>query len=218
MKSVNKVRVLMVVALALIVGALTVASTQANAAGAMRQQAQIVWHPQSGSGPVAGAQMELVRNESGVSYNIQTHSLNPGHVYTVWFAVVNKPELCAVPYGCTPMDILTNAAVVDGDVVYAGGNIAGGSDLGGFGGHIAAGPLANSWFGNGFSNPMGGHIHLVLNDHGPKIPGMVSNMLHTYRGGCTDASLPGIFPATAFADGIPGPNTCRLYQLAVFAP
>jgi hypothetical protein len=30
------------------------------------------------------------------------------------------------------------------------------------------------------------------------------------------ASLVPFFPATAFADGDPGPNTCRLYQVAVF--
>ncbi len=41
-------------------------------------------------------------------------------------------------------------------------------------------------------------------------------MIRTYRTGCTDASLPAIFPPAAFADGTPGPNTCRLYQAAVF--
>ena len=61
-------------------------------------------------------------------------------------------------------------------------------------------------------------IHLVVNDHGPAIPGMVDEMLHTYRGGCTDDSLPPPFPATAKSDGAPGPNTCRLYQSATFQP
>jgi ubiquinone/menaquinone biosynthesis C-methylase UbiE len=41
-------------------------------------------------------------------------------------------------------------------------------------------------------------------------------MIRTYRAGCTDASLPAIFPASAKGDGQPGPNTCRLWQLAVF--
>lgn len=43
-------------------------------------------------------------------------------------------------------------------------------------------------------------------------------MIGTYRAGCTDASLPAFVPATAFADGTPGPNTCRLCQTAVLAP
>ena len=41
-------------------------------------------------------------------------------------------------------------------------------------------------------------------------------MIQTYRAGCTDASLPGIFPPTAKSDGEPGPNSCQLYQVAVF--
>jgi hypothetical protein len=42
-------------------------------------------------------------------------------------------------------------------------------------------------------------------------------MIQTYRAGCTDSSIPGIFPASARADGTPGPNTCQLYQMAAFA-
>jgi len=48
------------------------------------------------------------------------------------------------------------------------------------------------------------------------IPDLVANQISTFRGGCTDASLPPPFPATAKADGLPGPNTCRLYQFAIF--
>jgi hypothetical protein len=42
------------------------------------------------------------------------------------------------------------------------------------------------------------------------------DMTATYRAGCADAGLPEIFPETAKADGRPGPNTCQLYQSAVF--
>ena len=87
-----------------------------------------------------------------------------------------------------------------------------------FSGSLPAGAWSNSWLGRGLISPYGAEIHLVLNDHGPAIPDILDNMLHSYRGGCTDASLPPFFPATAFADGIPGPNTCRLYQVAVFQP
>jgi hypothetical protein len=41
-------------------------------------------------------------------------------------------------------------------------------------------------------------------------------MLNTYRGGCSDESLPPPFPDTAKSDGEPGPNTCRLVQFTVF--
>ncbi len=57
----------------------------------------------------------------------------------------------------------------------------------------------------------------MINDHGPVIPSLMPEMIRTHRTGCTDEGLPSIFPESAFADGTPGPNTCRLYQVAVFA-
>ncbi len=60
-------------------------------------------------------------------------------------------------------------------------------------------------------------VHLVLNDHGPALPEFMPGMIQTYRGGCSDSSpFPPIFRPKALADGEPGPNTCRLTQVAVF--
>ena len=82
---------------------------------------------------------------------------------------------------------------------------------------MKTGPLPEGWIaGRGLENPLGADVHLVLNDHGPVLTEFMSEMIHTYRAGCTDASLPPIFPASAKADGTPGPNTCRLWQVAVF--
>jgi hypothetical protein len=50
------------------------------------------------------------------------------------------------------------------------------------------------------------------------IAGLEEEMVSTYRAGCTDASLPAFFPPSAFADGTPGHNTCRLWQTAIFLP
>lgn len=88
------------------------------------------------------------------------------------------------------------------------GIVVGGEGKGHFNGFLAIGDMPNSWFDNGYRNPQGAEIHIVINDHGPLIPDMAENMLNSYRGGCTDASLPPPFPATAKADGKPGPNTC----------
>lgn len=175
------------------------------------------WHPQSGEGQVAGASARLVRTGEGVTFTFNARELNPGHVYTIWFIVVNDPHACATA-PCTAADIILNPGGVDSDVTYGAGHVAGSSGQASFSGHISAGDLPGSWFGNGFSNPRGGEIHLTLNDHGPLIPHLADNMIHSYRGGCTGESLPQIFPETAFADGIPGPNECRLYQSAVFQP
>jgi hypothetical protein len=181
------------------------------------QRTTVNWHPQSGSGPVDGASAQLIRNDSGATFNFHARELNPGHVYTIWFIIVNYPAACATT-PCTGADFVLNSEAVKSDVVYGAGHVVGNSGRATFSGHIAAGELTNSWYGNGFTNPRGAEIHLTLNDHGPLIPELASDMLSSYRGGCTDESLPEIFPDTAFADGIPGPNTCRLYQGATFLP
>jgi hypothetical protein len=209
-------QVLVLVLLAVL--ALSVAGPRsAVAAPAEIEETTVNWHPQSGTGMVPGAWAKLVRTDSGATFTLNTNQLIPGHVYTVWFVIVNDPDACETT-PCTAADVILNSEGVNSDVVYGAGNIAGNSGKASFAGHISAGDLQNSWFSHGFTNPRGAEIHLTLNDHGPMIPGLVNNMLHSYRGGCTDESLPEIFPDTAFADGIPGPNTCRLYHSAIFLP
>jgi hypothetical protein len=215
----NKQRFLTVVALALLVGVLAAALTLPVAAKGPPdiQRVTVSWHAQSGSGIVPGAWAKLKRDDRGAKFLFHATQLKPGHVYTVWFVIVNDPTACATT-PCTAADIILNSEAVDSDVTYGAGRVAGNSGKASLSGRISAGVLSNSWFGNGFTNPRGAEIHLVLNDHGPVIPDLLSNMLTTYRGGCTTESLPAIFPPTAIADGIPGPNTCRLYQVAIFQP
>lgn len=179
-------------------------------------QSSVSWHAQSGTGPVEGAYATLNTNANGASFTFHATRLNPGHVYTVWFVAINAPENCATSPCTAAADVLGNTEGVQANITYGAGHVVGASGQATFAGFIPAGAMPDGWFDNGFSNPLGAEIHLVLNDHGPMIPGLVSNMLHTYRGGCTDASLPPPFPPTAKADGIPGPNTCRLYQVAIF--
>lgn len=181
------------------------------------QHSTVSWHPQSGTGMVSDASARLVRNDDGATFTFNAKELRPGHVYTIWYIIVNDPDACATS-PCTSADIILNSEGVDSDVTYGAGHVVGDSGQASFSGHLSAGDLPDSWFDNGFTNPRGAEIHLTLNDHGPLIPDLASNMIHSYRGGCTDESLPSIFPGTAFADGIPGPNTCRLYQVAIFQP
>jgi hypothetical protein len=189
----------------------------AAAARAERQWSPVMWHAQTGlSGPVGGgAAATLVRRDDGVSFSIATHGLRAGHAYTVWFVVLNNPSACqASP--CSGPDILLNPAT-DAQVTFGAGHVVGGSGRAGFGGSFRAGALEDGWLaGGGLYDPRGAQIQLVLNDHGPVLKGYMPGMISTYRAGCTDVSLPGIFPATARADGAPGPNACQLYQVAVF--
>jgi hypothetical protein len=178
------------------------------------------WHMQSGNvhgSPVgAGATAQLVRTAEGISFSIGTEQLRSGHAYTAWVVVVNNPAACTAS-PCSPQDILLNPAT-DGQITYGAGHVVGGSGEAGFGGALRQGPITGGWLPDqGLDDPLGAEVHLVLNDHGPVLPEFMPGMISTYRAGCTDASLPPIFPASAKADGTPGPNTCRLWQVVVFA-
>lgn len=187
----------------------------ADGSAAELQNADVYWHSNSGiSGIVDGAGARLVRTDNNVSASFKAKDLNPGNVYTLWWIIVNNPDACAA-FPCTAPEVLFNTDV-QADVTYGGGIVAGGSGKGTISSHLAVGDLANSWLGNGFQDARNSEIHLVVNDHGPKIPDQLGDMLHTYRGGCTNESLIYPFPATAKSDGIPGPNTCVLYQAAAF--
>lgn len=184
---------------------------------AQQQSSPMMWHPQTGlAGVVDGAAgATLVRRSDGVSFNLRTTGLRPGHAYTIWFVVLNNPAACnATP--CSAQDILQNPAT-DAQVTYGAGHVVGTSGRGGFAGSFRVGGIDGWLPGGRLVNPLGAEIQLVINDHGPKLSAFMPGMIQTYRAGCTDASLPGIFPASAKADGDPGPNACQLYQVAVFS-
>jgi hypothetical protein len=202
-------------ALALLLGLSTAGGV---AARADHQTAPVMWHPQTGlSGSVApDAQATLVRRSDGVSFSIRTQQLRPHHAYTVWFVAINNPSACAAT-PCSGPDIVLNPET-DSQVTYGAGHVSGGSGRAGFAGSFQAGAIEGWLPDGGLWDPMTAEIQLVLNDHGTMLPGYMPEMTHTYRAGCTDASIPPIFPDSAKADGTPGPNACQLYQVAVFQP
>ncbi len=178
------------------------------------------WHAQQTDlgnvGPVPQGTASIERTEDGFTYQVDAALLVPGNAYTLWVVVVDQPGACeGTP--CAGPDILLNEAT-DSQVGYGTGLVAPDSGRATFDGSVQIGEL-DGWYANRvFENPGTAEIHLVLNDHGPDIPEMRAEMISTYRGGCSDASpFPPPFPETALADGASGPNTCRLYQTAVFA-
>lgn len=183
-----------------------------------RSTAVVQWHAQQAmlgrSGVVDGAWAALVRTENGLAYQLHAAELTPGNAYTLWLVVVNDPAACAnVP--CTAADIFDPAT--DAQVRFAAGHVAGGAGRGTFAGAVQEGALTGWLPERTFADARGVEVHLVVNDHGPMLPEHMPGMIRTYRGGCSDASpFPPIFPPTALADGEPGPNTCRLYQAAIF--
>ena len=164
---------------------------------------------------IDGSQAMLVSNEDGIFGHVVTDGLEDGHVYTLWVVMINNPSACEA-FPCTAPEILGNSDELQSEVTWGDGIIVSDEGRAEFTAYVPAGEVQEAWFGNGLTNPTGAEVHLIINDHGELIPDMAANMLNTYRGGCTDDSLPPPFPDTAKADGEAGPNACALVQAAIF--
>ncbi|MBV7338788.1 hypothetical protein KFU94_63330 [Chloroflexi bacterium TSY] len=174
-------------------------------------------HPARGDIEVVrGASSALMTDADSATFTVNATELVPGNVYTAWAAIVNKPELCASSPCTGPADILGNPDGVHSDMLYGDGQIADESGRATFKATLHKGLYPGGWFGYGVEDPRHVEIHVVLHDHGAPVEGMTDDMLKTFRGGCTDESLPAAFPEAAFSDGTPGPNACVHYQSTIF--
>ena len=182
------------------------------------REAAIKSHPSQGDvREIEGARVALTTGTAGVHFDFSSAELEPGHAYTLLMAVMNRPSKCpGLP--CTPKDIFTQSDLISSDIGVMGGAIAADDGTLAITGMQSVGELPQAFFGNGLQNPPTAEIHFVLNDHGPAIDARLVEMLSTYRGGCTEESLPPPMPATARASGEPGPNICRLVQNVQFLP
>lgn len=167
--------------------------------------------------PVLGATATLVRTANSVTVVYNANELVPGNIYTLWWMIANQPDACESD-PCSVADILGNPDVVFSEVGFGDGRIANESGGAEFRSTIQVGDALDNWFGHGFPDTRAAQVHVVLHDHGPPVEGLVDEMLTTFRAGCTDESLPTIFPPAAYADGTPGPNECIHYQFAIFEP
>ena len=193
-------------------------TTIAHAGDAVFSETIVKTHKSQGEvKTIDGATSRIAVTDTSIFVNMDTVDLVPGNVNTLWLVVVNNPDACETS-PCTAKDVLKRSAIVDSDVGYAGGIIADENGHGRFAYHQTEGDLNGGWFANGLKASEAAEIHLVVNDHGPLIEGRIEDMLSTYRGGCTDESIPAPMPDTARAQGDAGPNQCRLVQFSIFAP
>lgn len=162
----------------------------------------------------------LVRNDNGVSVDLSTSGLTSGTTATLWMVVFNHPANCSPP-GCGVDDLF--APAVMSDVLYTNGSVIGGSGKASFGGHRREGDNGGSVFAAlglpapGIIDSRMAEIHFVVRSHGPKIPGMVDEMIQTFNGGCQNPGPP--FPDPLPPQlGVAGPNTCVDVQFAVHLP
>lgn len=135
----------------------------------------------------------LMRKPNGISAQVKTTGLTPGNVYTLWFVVFNNPESCEG--GCNGPDLIGNPAV-NGTLAFGAGAIAAGDgsitlagylqegDTSGYPDDFPIQPLPGADTGLAVGNADGAEIHLVVRDHGQPVPGLVSEQLHTFGGGC----------------------------------
>ena len=73
---------------------------------------------------IDGAMAMLVTTEKGAFGHLATQELTQGHVYTLWWVVINNPAACAT-LPCGPPDVLKNTAATNADVTYGGGILIG---------------------------------------------------------------------------------------------
>jgi len=132
---------------------------------------------------VPGSSASLVRTDAGVSATLATSGLPAGDVVTVWWVVFNHPENCSGPSAGHPFQCgrsdLGNPAV-GASVLYAAGRIitAGGAAY--YGAQLSVGDTSGALFGPGLLLPRTAHVHLVLHDHGPADPQIVSQELQSF--------------------------------------
>jgi hypothetical protein len=163
----------------------------------------------------------LVRTDNGVSFHVSTTGLEPGSVHTLWMVIFNEPENCTDP-GCSNDDLSNPDATAD--VTYGAGTVIGGSGRATFAGHRNqgdhSGSIMQEWLGlteHGLIDAQEAEIHFVVHSHGPKIPRLVDEMLHTFNAGCGPNFAAGL-PPVPESLGTYGPNTCEDVQFAVHAP
>ncbi len=163
---------------------------------------------------------QLVRTDRGISYKLTTSELEPGTATTLWLAVFNRPENCLTT-PCGEPDLFRSEPMPD--VMYAAGNVIGGSGKATFAAHRNADDNSGSIFAPlgvpapGLVDPRRAEIHLLVHTHGPVVPEFMPDMIQTFNGGCQH-------PGPPFPDPLPpeygamGPNTCATIQFSIHRP
>lgn len=177
------------------------------------------WVPPSGMrpGPIEGTEALLHKSSAGIAAQLHSQGLTPGHVVTLWVVAIQNPDLCAAN-PCTPVEAMGEGVRMNTVAINGGGAVVDTDGMVRISSFLPSGAVAGNMFASTLEAPEGSEVHLVLHDHGPIIAGEEADMLGSYRGGCTDKSIPPYYPASAMTDGLPGPNNCNTAQVALFVP
>ena len=140
---------------------------------------------------VAGA-VVLIRDFRNrvVSATISTSALQPGHAYSLLWAVFNNPWFCSDPCNVNDLEVLGGDPRADVSVFWAGGLLA---DENGYGnttiklvpGRTGREPFAMSNDTGLRPSRLGlAHIRVGLRDHGPATTGLIGQQLGTSNEAC----------------------------------
>lgn len=155
----------------------------------------------------------LFRGRNGLSVHMYTSNLIPGHTYTLWWVVYNKPENC-INSPCGGVDN-SNTEVMR-ELLYATGKVITEGDRGSFRAVLRKGDTSGSINSElnlpeygGLLYPQSAEVHMVIRSHGPAIPGLVEEQIGSFNGGCT-TSLP------SFTEIPDEEGECANIQYAIF--
>lgn len=209
-------------AIGLLVGAYAIAGGSVQADNPDKDVTSSGTYRMTDASAVDGGSSTLVRTKDGIAATLQTSDLQEGNAYTMWWVVFNNPEKCEHPVpgitSCGEGDVFGEPfgeTSVQVSVQYASGNIVGETGAINFGAYLNEGELPTEpgqlVFGPGLIDAKKAEVHLVVRDHGPRIPGMEEAQLTTFGGACTAETDPtGVGPE--------GPNVCADVQFAAHVP
>ena len=204
-------RTALLMGILLAAGLLSAAGSLSAAAGPPSRE-EVRTFPGPGS-VVAGADATLVRQPDGISFTFDGKNLTAGNAYTIWFIAFDNPGECDFPMTgislCGVNDLLSNPAAQP-TAVWSAGHVVGKTGEATWGGRVAVGDTSGCTEGgqlacnDGLTNSQSAEIHLVLRSHGPAIPELVNEQIHSFNQGC-------------YA-GQPNVGQCTNVQFAAFLP
>jgi len=106
-----------------------------------------------------------------------------GDAITIWMASFHDPSACAVPNACVPADL--GNVLTGGFLQRVGGRVLGNGPIN-LAVNAREGDTSTRQAGtaDGLVDAETDEIHVVIRSHGPPIPGMVDEQIHTVTGGC----------------------------------
>ena len=131
------------------------------------------------------------RKTRSITATVSTAALQPGWIYSIWWAVFNHPEHCALPYRCSVADLEINGGdpAIKASVFWGGGLIADADGVATTSLRLGVGKTSRELFANsrdyGLRNLLGAELHLVLRSHGQAgFWGTVAQQLGTANDAC----------------------------------